>query len=202
MDIPDELELVTTVRGMLDTTKRSLDPASDVGLMSYFRGEGLLALCPPVKLEPPLDVARPAHEEAHSKTFVRWEKTPEPEARPTPCAPPRKRKPNNSKLSYKQLQSVARLSLVDASKKLGVGTTVFKLSCRSKGVCAWPYRKIAAMDQLLKSCTVAASQGECWALEWMHEYESAYPHILEPTVVRDLKSSFEKTRKQLDAWLH
>lgn len=202
MDIPHELELVTTVCAMLDTTKRGLDPASDVGLRSYFGGEGLLALCPPVKLEPPLAVACPAHKEADQKPFARWEKPPEPETRPTPCAPPRKRKPSGLKLSYNQLLSVARLSLEDASKTLGVGATVFKLTCRSKGVRAWPYRKIAAMDKLMKSCAVAAAQGECWALEWMHTYEGAYPHILEPSVVCNLRHSFEKTRKQLDAWLH
>lgn len=47
-----------------------------------------------------------------------------------------------SELTKEEILALQHMSVQDASRKLGVGTTSFKLRCRELGIKRWPFRDL------------------------------------------------------------
>ena len=52
-------------------------------------------------------------------------------------------------VTREDLRELFPLSMLAASKRLGIGKTLFKKLCRKLGVGKWPYRKIQSIDKLI-----------------------------------------------------
>lgn len=63
-------------------------------------------------------------------------------------------------VSIEDLRALFHLTLVDASKQLGMCTTLFKKICRKKNIEKWPYRKIHSLMSRVESLQQYLAEGE------------------------------------------
>jgi len=54
-------------------------------------------------------------------------------------------------MDFDQLSNFFHLPINDASKELGICTTLLKKICRRNGIARWPYRKIRSLDKKKES---------------------------------------------------
>jgi hypothetical protein len=58
-------------------------------------------------------------------------------------------------MDFDQLSSFFHLPINDASKELGICTTLLKKICRRNGIARWPYRKIRSLDKRIATLEIA-----------------------------------------------
>jgi len=58
-------------------------------------------------------------------------------------------------MDFDQLSNFFHLPINDASKELGICTTLLKKICRRNGIARWPYRKIRSLDKRIATLEIA-----------------------------------------------
>lgn len=61
-------------------------------------------------------------------------------------------------MDFEQLSSFFHLPINDASKELGICTTLLKKICRRNGITRWPYRKIRSLDKRISTLEIAIAK--------------------------------------------
>jgi hypothetical protein len=64
-------------------------------------------------------------------------------------------------LTLGALLELQDMELVVAARRFKLGTTQFKLQCRSLGVTRWPFRTLKSLQRLITSCATKREETLC-----------------------------------------